>query len=396
MFFGNHGGGNVNNSKYYEILGVNKDDSEEVIKKAYRKLALKWHPDKNINNKEEAQERFNEISNAYSILSDPSKREIYDKFGEEAANGNGEMPNFNPSDIFESMFGMNFEKEFENYKPKPEPLIEKIELDLEDFYTGKTVKKVVKKIKIVNEQGVVDNKGLKTCKECNGRGMKKVTKRMGPMIQQMELPCDACGGKGYRLKSGFKILNYSEQVTIKVKTGTVNEEKIVIEGKGNYDFKTKSYGDLVLILIEKPHKSFIRRGKDLYLNLNVNIIESLVGYETKIKHLDNRELFIKVDEIIKDNMIRMIKYEGMPRDSEYLLRGHLFVKFNIVYPNVITEKQKTKLKKLFNIQQLENTNEQTSCNLLDPEKENLEDEEDDDDDHHDHNHSPPNVQCAQQ
>ena len=200
MFFGNHASGNINNSKYYEILGVNKDDSEEVIKKAYRKLALKWHPDKNINNKEEAQERFNEISNAYSILSDPSKREIYDKFGEEAANANGEMPNFNPSDIFESMFGMNFEKEFENYKPKPEPLIEKIELDLEDFYNGKTVKKVVKKIKIVNEQGVVDNKGLKTCKECNGRGMKKITKRMGPMIQQMDLPCDACGGKGYKLK----------------------------------------------------------------------------------------------------------------------------------------------------------------------------------------------------
>ena len=92
----------------------------------------------------------------------------------------------------------------------------------------------------------------------------------------------------------------------------------------------------------------------------------------------------------------MVKYEGMPRDSEYLLRGHLFVKFNVVYPNVITEKQKTKLKKLFSIQQVENTNEQTPCNLLDPEKENMEDEEDDDDDHHDHHHSPPNVQCAQQ
>ena len=392
MFFGNHGGGNVDNSKYYNLLGVNKDDSDDVIKKAYRKLAMKWHPDKNIDNKEEAQQKFNEISNAYSVLSDPSKRKMYDQFGEEAAsmNGGGEMPNFNPGDIFESMFGMNLGGQHrERRESKTKPLVEVIELNLEDFYCGKTLKVNIEKEKTIDSNGKVDNNGFKTCKECDGNGIKNIVRRMGPMVQQMQVQCDKCGAKGFRLKSGYKIESFREKIEIKIEKGSENEHQIVLNGQGNYDYKTKSYGDLVIVLKEKEHKTFTRRGYDLYTTLDINIIEALSGVETHIKHLDKRELYIRTEEIIENGMVKVVKYEGMPRDNTNLLKGNLYIKFNVTYPKVISSKQKKLLRKLFEMKQMSDTSKQP-CVLTDVNSESTQEDDREDFD------GNPGVQCAQQ
>lgn len=261
MFFGGQPK-KSDNTRLYSTLGVGRNDNEATIKKAYRKLAMKWHPDKNMDNKEEAEKRFKEISDAYSILSDPEKRQIYDEYGEDAVkeSGGGGAGMGNPGDIFESMFGMNFPGGQQN---NIKPLVEVIELSLGEFYLGKQIEHEISRDKVFNKMGRIDPTGIKCCPECNGRGKKNVMKRLGPsMMQQMQVICEECNGKGYIIRDGFRLGKQKETVTIDIPAGARNEHQIVMEEKGNFDFKSETYGDLVVILQEKPHESFTRRGHD--------------------------------------------------------------------------------------------------------------------------------------
>jgi DnaJ-class molecular chaperone len=346
MFF-NNSNGPVDNSKFYELLGVSKDADNSAIKKAYRKLAIKWHPDKNLDNKKEAEEKFKQISMAYSILSDEKKRNIYDKYGEEAVKNSGDSNAPDPSDIFKNFFGMNFNEEEDN---SIEPLIEKQDLNLEDFYNGKEIKKEISRERIFSNKNKISNKGYTKCKKCKGTGVCNFMKHLGPgMIQQVRGKCDECNGKGYSLERGYRLGIEKETITFNVKPGARNGEKIVINNKGNYDNETNTYGDLIIIIREKKNDLFLRDNNNLVYSKTVSVGESLVGTKFIITHLDGRELLIDIDEVIQPDMIRVIPYEGMPSTNS-VVKGNLYINFTVSFPDSIDDNKKAELIKIFNIE----------------------------------------------
>ena len=189
----------IDNTGLYKILESEPDDDISVIKKKYRKLAIKYHPDKNPDN-EEAENKFKEISHAYGIISDPEKRKVYDKYGEKAVSGDRPMPN-NAHSIFENLFGMDID-EMHNQEMKIPPTIKEITLELKDFYLGKKINEKVDKNIIINKlTGKPNKNGFKLCSSCDGKGMKQVLRQIGPgMVQQMHMKCSHCKQRGYLLK----------------------------------------------------------------------------------------------------------------------------------------------------------------------------------------------------
>jgi len=347
--------------KYYDLLGVEQNASETEIKKNYKKLAMKHHPDRNPNNREESEQKFKEISNAYKILTDTEKRHIYDKFGEEGLQNNGGMPsNFNPFSMFEEMFGesgmgggmggmggmgggmpgmggfhfnmngMNGMNGMGGSKKQKKQEIKKIKISLEDLYKGKILKFTV-------NRNVLDSSKkdlIKTCTNCNGSGVEIIIQQIGPMIQQMQGICNSCSGQGKTIPNDCLQKN-QEKISIDIEKGMCNEDKIILENKGNFNINTMENDDLVFIIIEEPHNIFKRVENDLVIGLDINLIDSLVGFNFNLKQLDNTEVIISSDNIIKPNQAKVIKNKGMPLNSKSNVFGDLIIKFNIIYPNNI-------------------------------------------------------------
>jgi len=216
-------------TEYYKRLGVDPSASADDIRKAYRKLAVKYHPDKNPDPK--AQEKFKEISSAYEVLSDPQKKELYDQYGEEGLQGGG----FNPSSassIFEQFFGGG-------RKPKPnkgEDIKFQLGVTLKDLYNGKTTKlKVTRNILCQGCNGRGSNKdgAVQTCTTCKGQGIRIITQQMGMMIQQMQTVCNDCRGKGQTIKekdrcqrcSGNKVVPEEKQIEVHIDKGMQTGQK---------------------------------------------------------------------------------------------------------------------------------------------------------------------------
>lgn len=343
MFFGNSQT-NIDTNSYYELLGVNKDSDQTTIKKAYRRLAMKWHPDKNTKNKETAEKKFKEISTAYSVLSDPDKRQKYDQFGEEGVKHFGNESN-NTSDIFENIFGFGDMKKSQ----KPKPIIEVIELTLDEFYNGKNIEVNVGKKVMVDTYGNISNRGTYKCLKCDGKGHQNILRQLGPsMMQQMQVACEDCKSKGYKIEDGYTFKTVTEKLTFKVKAGTKDETQIPFEGKGDYSFELEKFGDIVVVLKEKPHPTFKRNGLDLIYKKNIDVIDALTGVHFTISHLDGRKLNIHTEDILKPNTVKIVKYEGMVDPNNKVLKGHLHIVFDVKFPDSITDDQRVKLRKLFN------------------------------------------------
>ena len=330
--------------KYYDLLGVEQNASENEIKKNYKKLAMKHHPDRNPNNREESEQKFKEISNAYKVLTDPEKRQIYDKFGEEGLQNNGGMPsNFNPFSMFEEMFGeggmpgmggmggFHFNMNgMGNSRKQKKQEIKKIKISLEDLYKGKTVNFTV-------NRSVLDPSKkhlIKTCSKCNGSGVEVIIQQIGPMIQQMQGVCNSCSGQGKTIPNDC-LQKIQEKVSIEIEKGMCNGEKIILQDKGNFNINTMENDDLVFVVIEESHNIFNRVENDLVIGLDINLIDSLIGFNFAIKHLDGSEFIISSDSIIKPSQAKVIKNKGMPLNSKSNVFGDLIIKFNIIYPNNI-------------------------------------------------------------
>ncbi|XP_055805876.1 uncharacterized protein LOC129874596 [Solanum dulcamara] len=336
---------------YYKILQVDKNAKDDDLKKAYRKLAMKWHPDKNPNNKKEAEAKFKQISEAYEVLSDSQKRAIYDQYGEEGLKGQvpppdaagggpggatffqtGDGPNvfrFNPrnaNDIFaeffgfstpfgggmgggggmrgsrfsSSMFGDDIFSSFGEGRPmssgprKAPPIERTLPCSLEELYKGTT-----KKMKISREIA------------------------------------DASG----------KTLPVEEILTIDIKPGWKKGTKITFLEKGNEEPNVVP-ADLVFIIDEKPHSVFTREGNDLVINQKISLAEALTGYTAHLTTLDGRKLTIPMNNVIQPNHEEVVPREGMPIPKEPSKRGDLRIKFNIKFPTRLTADQKTGIKKL--------------------------------------------------
>jgi len=318
---GRPGGGDVDTTKLYETLGVDKNADEKEIKKAYRKLAVKHHPDKGGD-----EGTFKEISAAYEILSDKEKRAKYDKFGlegvaDEAGGAGG------AEDLFSMFFGGGRSR---SAGPrKGEAVNHPLKVSLEDLYNGKTAKIAINRQVIVGES--------KTCTACDGQGVVIELRQIAlGMVQQLQRRCAECGGMGYscQKKKERKILE------VLVEKGMKHNQKIVFRGMAD-EKPNMEAGDVNFIIQEKEHELFKRKGADLLITKTLSLNEALCGFEWIVKHLDGREIAIKSKpgEIIKPEAsashpyVKIVPNEGMPSHGNPFVKGNLYVLFRVEFPS---------------------------------------------------------------
>jgi len=267
MLGGGRGGPPADTTALYEILGVEKDASESEIKKAYRKLAMKHHPDKGGD-----PDTFKKMTEAHTILSDSEKRSRYDRGGIEAVDGGGGGGG-NP-------FGFGGGGRSSGRK-KGENVTRPLPVTLEDLYNGKT-----KKLKITR-QTIDKEAGVKKCAQCNGRGVVIRQVRMGPMIQQMQSQCPTCeDGYTYSQKREQEVLE------VNIQKGAPDGHKVVFHNKAD-EIPDGDAGNVVFVLKEKPHDLYKRHGADLYIERTISLVEALCGFTMEVPKLDGRTLVIK-------------------------------------------------------------------------------------------------------
>jgi DnaJ family protein A protein 2 len=340
-------------TKYYDCLGLSKSATVDEIKKAYRKLAMKYHPDKNANNPQ-AHEKFQEISNAYEVLSDPEKRQIYDQYGEEGLKGGGFSASSADS-IFEHFFGGGFfpgsgRRRQQQGPRKAEDTVHKYPITLKDQYNGKTTKLKLTRNIICSEcsgKGSKKEGATERCRTCDGRGMKVTIQQIGPgMIQQMQSVCPDCRGSGEMIAErdrckacrGKKVVAEAKILEVHVAPGTKHGEKQVFYGDGEQAPGCEP-GDVVIVFVEKKDNSgesanFTRQDNHLIVQKKITLIEALTGFDFYFKQLDDRLLQIRSEPntVVKPGDVMMVEGEGMPIKHS-MHRGNLFIKFEVEFPS---------------------------------------------------------------
>ena len=390
----------------YGLLEVDKNVDDNTLKKAYRKMAVKHHPDKGGD-----EQKFKDISEAYEILNNPNKRKTYDLGGYDALEGGGMG---DPFGAFEGMFGnmtggmpgvfMSGGNPFENMMGGMGPnrqnniKVHDVEVTLDDLYVG--VKKIIKvdcnhKCNDCNGKGYLEN-GKQLCNECQGSKFVNQTVRMGPMIQHTRRPCHVCNQKGYTIIPGYEcqkcdmkgIISQTKRYNLNIKKGNVNGKDIDLKGKGDYNPELDIIGDLKIRLREVEHPKFQRKNNDLYINLDLPLEEALCGTTYKLKHLNDKDIYIDIDKIIKPGYVMKCNGLGMPLLTENdIIYGDLLINFNIVFPYKLNNNQKEVLKKVFDLKDIYN----------DKESHNIEYYKNIDELNGEmHDDMPQGVQCAQQ
>ncbi|XP_057513886.1 uncharacterized protein LOC130795692 isoform X2 [Actinidia eriantha] len=331
---------------YYKVLQVDRNAKEDDLKKAYRKLAMKWHPDKNPNNKKEAEAKFKKISEAYDVLSDPQKRAVYDQYGEEGLKGQVPSPGaggfpvgsdgggptmfrFNPrsaDDIFSEFFGVR------------SPFG-----DMGGSRAGGSG----------FPRGMFGDDIFASLRSGGGEGSGYVP-RKGAAIERT-LPCsleDLYKGTTKKMKISRDVIDASgrpstveEILTIEIKPGWKKGTKITFPEKGN-EQRGVIPSDLVFIIDEKPHGAFKRDDNDLIATQKISLVEALTGFTAQFTTLDGRNLTVPINTIISPTHEEVVKGEGMPIPKEPSKKGNLRIKFNIKFPTRLTSEQKTGIKRL--------------------------------------------------
>ena len=359
------------NNKYYDLLGISKNATQTEIKKAYRKMAIKWHPDKNLNNKEEADKKFKEISEAYQVLSDPEKKEIYDKYGEDGLKNEG-AGGFSPDDLFNNIFGGGFfggggSSFFGNMgmnmrQEKSQKTMHQIDVTLTELYYGCTKECKVNIDKICLVCRGEGYKNVKKCNKCKGSGMIFIRRMVGPgMIQQMQTVCNMCNGKGKKFnkkdvcKACYGKGKYSENKSfnVKIEKGMKNKSTIVYEGDGNQSL-TGENGDVVFVINELKHKHFVREGSNLIYNKKINLVDALTYQVYIINHINKVKLSVNEKSIIKPGNCHILPKQGMPYHNHNRY-GDLIIKYEIVFPDFIEDSKKSLLLDIFNRRILKRT-----------------------------------------
>ncbi|KAG5235003.1 dnaJ subfamily member [Salix suchowensis] len=314
---------------YYNILQVDKNAKDEDLKKAYRKLAMKWHPDKNPNNKKEAEAKFKQISEAYEVLSDTQKRAIYDQYGEEGLKGQVPPPQadgpggatyfstgngpaafrFNPrnaDDIFAEFFGYSS--------------------PFGGMGGGSGMRGGSRSFGGMFGDDIFSSFG-------EGRPMNSAPRKAPPI--ENTLPCSL----------EEKTLPVEEILTIDIKPGWKKGTKITFPEKGN-EQPNVIPADLVFVIDEKPHSTFTREGNDLVVTKKIPLVEALTGCTVNLTTLDGRTLTIPISNVIHPDYEEVVPREGMPIPKDPSKRGNLRIKFNIKFPTRLTAEQKSGIRKL--------------------------------------------------
>uniref|UniRef100_A0A1D1YNS7 DnaJ n=1 Tax=Anthurium amnicola TaxID=1678845 RepID=A0A1D1YNS7_9ARAE len=338
------------NTRYYEILGVSKDSSQDDLKRAYRKAAIKNHPDKGGD-----PEKFKELAQAYEVLSDPEKREIYDQYGEDALKeGMGGGGGHDPFDIFQSFFGGNpfgGGSSRGRRQKRGEDVIHPLKVSLEDLYSGTSKKLSLSRNVICSKcKGKGSKSGASmSCASCQGSGMKVSIRQLGPgMIQQMQHPCNTCKGTGETISDkdrcpqckGEKVVQEKKVLEVHVEKGMQNSQKITFPGEAD-EAPDCTTGDIVFVLQQREHPKFKRKGDDLFVEHTLTLTEALCGFHYVLTHLDGRQLLIKTNpgEVVKPDQFKAINDEGMPMYQRPFMRGKLYIHFTVDFPDSLTQEQ---------------------------------------------------------
>ena len=351
---------------FYAILGVGRNASADEIKKAYKKMALKWHPDRNPSSQKEATEKFKEISEAFQVLNDPEKKQIYDMYGEEGLNGNvpsnfeqqgGPGGNFSfnfhgspfsftsssfkkPDDIFKMFFGDGDPRFFASSDDEDEPM--------DDTYGMPGM------YGIHRMHGTHGDPFQSFWGSSGGRPSHSFAKRKPePMVYNLELSLEQLyNGCTKKLKIDRVIEDesgrtYSETKVIRVdvKAGWKAGTKLTFEHEGNVICGYAS--DVVVIIKEKPHSTFVRKGDDLECTVPVTLDDALTGTHLTIPFLDGNEVSININDVIKPGSLITVDGKGMPISKAPGTFGKLIITFNVIFPASLTKEQKEYIKKDF-------------------------------------------------
>ena len=336
--------------KLYENLGLDKNSNDSQIKKAYRKLAMTHHPDRGGD-----ENKFKEISQAYEILSNSSKREQYDQLGDSYLEGNGDTMGGNPFDIF-NMFTGNSRNTREQEKVT-KSIIHEYPIDLVDLYTGKQCKIRIKRenYKVKNGKNIKDC--IKVCPKCNGSGICIQVRKIGPMIQQMQTTCQKCGGKGKIYTNDIKVFNEDKEINFTIERGMKDKDKITIYQESHHKPEYIS-GDVIVVLKQRRNKFFHREKNNLRMNMSIKLVEALCGFQKVLTSLDNRKLLVQSNSVIKEDMQMYIQNEGMPIKNCPQEKGDLVINFSVEYPTHLTREQKKILMENFYLPEfIKNTGE---------------------------------------
>jgi DnaJ-class molecular chaperone len=361
-----------NKPDLYEIVGVHRTATEEEIKKAFRKKAVKLHPDRNPENTEEANRQFQELNRAAKILSNPDRRKRYDQFG--VIDGDAEQPGaggFNPFDLFGNIFGggggggmpgffnMGGGMPHQNNRNAKSPDKKlTINISLVDVYLGKQIPLDFIKVICCDQcqgLGAKSAEFVVSCNICNGQGRVVKMTQMGPMIQQVVQPCGACSGKGKMIKQGGECGNChgKKGVGIKrhldcyVRPGSQPGTIITFKNEADWHVDFADAGDLVLFVNSKNEEAgFYREGDNLIMKKNITLLEALTNFTMYFKHLDNRVIKVTNEEIIHPNQKMIIKGEGMPNLADNLVKGDLIIHFEVTFPQSLDKDRSKYLVKI--------------------------------------------------
>jgi len=309
--------------------------------------ALRLHPDKGGD-----PDQFKEVTHAYEVLSDNQKRGVYDRFGEAGLENQGGMGGMDPQDLFSQLFGGGGGGFFGGGGPsrqqgprKGKDLVHRVHVTLEDLYKGKTTKLALTKHVICAKcsgKGGKDG-AVKKCVTCNGRGVRLIMRQLGPMIQQIQQPCNDCEGTGEVINpkdrcktcTGKKVVSEKKFLDVHIDKGMKGGQTINFPGESDQAPDTVP-GDVVIVVEEKPHDRFRREGDNLWYEGEIDLLTALGGGSFAIQHLDERALTVHLvpGEVIKHGSMKVIRGQGMPSYRHHE-PGDLFVRLNVAFPDHI-------------------------------------------------------------